>query len=84
AQVHNIVPKEGPVLTVEVAIRIAVAAWEPIYGASNIEKQKPYEAKLSDGIWYVQGSSPTGEVGGVAKAAIAQQTGVILRVSHGR
>jgi len=86
---HNYIPEQGLVPTAEVAIRIAVAVWEPIYGTSNIERQKPYKAILLDGVWYVEGSLPSGPagtvtVGGVAVAEIAQRDGKVLRVSHGK
>jgi len=81
---HSVSPKDGFVPTAEVAIRIAVAVWEPIYGAANIERQKPYRAKLTDGVWTVEGSLPPGWLGGVALAEISQSDARILRVSHGR
>jgi hypothetical protein len=81
---HNFIPEQGLVPTPEVAIRIAVAVWEPIYGSSNIERQKPFKAVLKDGVWYVEGSLPSNFAGGVAEAEIAQQDGKILRVSHGK
>jgi NTF2 fold immunity protein len=42
------------------AIRIAVAAWQPIYGAAHIAAEKPYHASLNRGIWTVTGSLPKG------------------------
>ena len=81
---HSYVPAQGLVPTSETAIRIAVAIWEPIYGASNIERQKPYQTTLKDGIWYVRGSLPPNVAGGVALAEISQQDARVLRVSHGK
>jgi hypothetical protein len=81
---HSVSPKDGFVPTAEVAIRIAVAVWEPIYGAANIERQKPYRATLANGVWTVEGSLPPQSVGGVALAEISQSDARILRVSHGQ
>ena len=44
-------PKDGFVPTKEVAIKIAVAVWEPIYGAEHIAAEKPYQARLTNGVW---------------------------------
>jgi hypothetical protein len=78
------VPDEGFVSSKEVAIKIAVAVWEPIYGAEKIAKEKPYRATLADGVWTVEGSLPKGKKGGVALARIAKKDGRILRVTHGK
>ena len=84
AQPHRYTPKEGFVPTDVVAIEIAVAVWKPIYGAAAIAKQRPFTAKLANGVWTVEGSLPAGHVGGTAIAEIAKADGQILRVSHGR
>lgn len=81
---HNAKPTVGYVPDAETAIRIAVAIWEPIYGRTQIEGQKPYRASLKDGIWTVEGSLPKGWIGGVALAQIAKDDGRILQVSHGQ
>jgi hypothetical protein len=82
-QVRDWVPPEGFVPNAETAIRIAVAVWEPIYGAAAIAGQKPYMARLQKGIWVVEGTVHT-EMGGAAVAAIMKSNGKVLRVSHGR
>jgi hypothetical protein len=81
---HNYKPKEGYVPDEKTAIRIAVAVWIPIYGEKEIEKEKPYQAKLDKGVWTVEGSLPEDWLGGVAVAEIAKDDGCILRVSHGK
>ncbi len=78
------VPDDGFVPSKEVAIKIAVAVWEPIYGAEKIAKEKPYRATLADGVWTVEGSLSKGSNGGVALARIAKKDGRILRVTHGK
>ncbi len=37
-------PKEGYVPDAKTAIKVAVAIWEPIYGAQQINEQAPYSA----------------------------------------
>lgn len=81
---HQFVPKDGFVPNAETAIRIAVAVWEPIYGADNIERQKPYRAQLVNGVWRVDGSLPPNTIGGTAHAEISQMDGRILSVLHTR
>jgi hypothetical protein len=77
-------PKDGFVPTREVAIKIAVAVWEPIYGAEQIAGERPYQARLTNGVWIVEGSLPRGTIGGVAEVEISKDDGRILRVSHGQ
>jgi NTF2 fold immunity protein len=81
---HSYVPDEGFIPSKEVAIKVAVAVWGPIYGAEKIAKEKPYRATLTDGVWTVEGSLPKGSKGGVALARIAKKDGRILRVTHGK
>jgi hypothetical protein len=78
------VPEEGFVPNKDVAIKIAVAVWEPIYGADKIAKQKPFRATIADGVWTVEGSLPKGMKGGVALAEVSKEDGRIIRVSHGK
>jgi hypothetical protein len=86
---HNYKPIEGYVPDEATAIRIAVAVWIPIYGEKKIEGEKPYRAKLDNGVWTVEGSLPKSKgsgivLGGVVEAEIAKDNGCILRVSHGK
>jgi hypothetical protein len=78
------VPDDGFVPSKEVAIKIAVAVWEPIYGPAKIAMEKPYRATLADGVWTVEGSLPEGSKGGVALAKISKKDGRILCVIHGK
>ena len=77
------IPKAGFVPDKVTAIKIAVAVWIPIYGEKEIEDQKPYEAVLKDGIWYVSGFLPEDFLGGTAEAEIVKENGKIIRISHG-
>jgi len=58
--------------------------WTPIYGKENIEWNKPYKARLKDGVLHVAGSLSETMVGGVAVAEIQKADATILRVSHGK
>jgi NTF2 fold immunity protein len=64
------------------AIKIAVAAWEPIYGVEHIARERPYHATLRGGVWIVTGSVPRGAMGGAALARISQKDGRVLFVTH--
>jgi len=77
-------PKGGFVPNQETAIRIAEAIWIPIYGAEEINREKPFIASLKNGVWFVHGSLPKGYNGGVAEAEIAKADGRIIRVIHGQ
>ncbi len=77
------VPKKEFVPDEETAIKIAEAAWTPIFGDS-LKNERPFHAKLVGDVWYVEGSLPEGALGGVAEAEIAKADGKILRVSHGQ
>jgi hypothetical protein len=78
------VPPDGFVPDAETAISVARAVWIPIYGAKQIDGQKPYEATLTGEVWTVTGSLPKGYSGGVAGAEISKKDGRIIRVSHDR
>jgi hypothetical protein len=80
----NYKPQNGYVPNAETAIKIAVAVWTPIYGKENIEKQKPYQATLRNGIWYVTGTLHNYTRGGVAEAEISKDDGRIIRIIHGK
>lgn len=81
-QISKYVPKDGFVPDAKTAIRIAVAVWSPIYGEKKIQREKPYKAKLKNGVWLVEGSLPKGYLGGVAYASISKRDGRILNVIH--
>ena len=82
--INNYKPQNGYVPDAETAIKIAVAVWTPIYGKGSIERQKPYQATLRNGIWYVTGSLPKNTLGGVAEAEISRDDGRIIRIIHGQ
>lgn len=81
---HSVMPEQGLVPDSATAIKIALAVWEPIYGAERLARQRPYRASLQDGVWYVAGTLPVNRLGGTAEAEISQTNGAVLRVSHGR
>ncbi len=81
---HNFQPENGYVPSKEIAIKIALAVWEPVYERKNIENQAPYNVVLEKGVWVVTGSLPDGWVGGVALIEIDKKTGKIIRMSHGQ
>ena len=75
-------PKNRYVPDEQTAIAIAVAVWIPIYGRQQIENEKPYKAKLNNGVWTVTGSLPEGFDGGTAVAEISQEDGRVLKIIH--
>ena len=75
-------PEGGFVPNKEVAIKIAVAVWEPWYGVERVASEKPYKAGLTNGVWTVEGTvrSDTGP----ATAQISKADGRILGVGFSR
>jgi len=53
------VPPRGFVPDSAAAVRIAIAAWIPIYGENMITAEKPFAATLQDSVWTVTGSAPS-------------------------
>lgn len=85
------VPREGYVPNSVTALRIAEAVLTPIYGEKQINSEKPFIAKLKDGVWTVQGTlhcpDGTGGItthcdGGTAEVRISKTDGRILFMMH--
>jgi hypothetical protein len=77
-------PPKGYVPDATTAIRIAEAVWIPIYGQAKLSDEKPFNARLVNGVWIVDGTLPGGGKGGTAHAEISKETGCILNVTHGK
>lgn len=80
-ETHSYKHQNGYVPDSETAIKIAEAAWFPIYG-ENIFKMKPFTAKLIDGVWHVRGTLQKLVLKGTPVAEISNDTGEILNVGH--
>jgi hypothetical protein len=78
------VPKEGIIPTKEVAIKVAEAVLNEIYGEKEIKDEKPFKVELKKGVWIIEGTLPADMVGGVAEIRISKQTGEVLYVMHGK
>ena len=76
-------PKEGFVPDEATAIAIAEAVLKPIYGAKQMESERPYHAKLINGVWWVGGTLPPKRVGGVAVIKISKRDARVLSLTHG-
>jgi len=77
-------PPKGYVPDATTAIKIAEAVWIPIYGKAKLSDEKPFNARLVNGVWNVQGTLPRGSMGGTAFAEISKETGCIIKVGHGK
>jgi len=84
-------PPEGYVPSSAIAVQIAEAVLIPVYGKAQIESEKPFTAKLKDGVWTVSGTlrCPDGKggttancVGGVAVVEISKVDARILSMIH--
>lgn len=74
----------GYVPNEETAIAIAVAVWRPLYGYWQIMSERPFQARLTNGVWQVRGTFHGGGAGGAAIAEISESNGCLLRVTHGK
>ena len=66
----------------------AIAAAKPElvrkFSAQKVARYAPYSAKLTDGVWHIQGHLPTHMLGGTPEAKVCQATGRVLNVYHTR
>jgi hypothetical protein len=90
-QVVSIV-KEAPVKTFaeplistgEVAIAVAEPVLFNIYGKQHIMKERPYEAYLINGYWYISGTLSEGRRGGTFEIIMEANNGRIVHLIHYR
>lgn len=75
-------PAHGPILDEQAAKAIAESVWTGIYGAKNIELEKPFLAAEAKGRWHVQGTIPREMLGGVAYIILAKEDGRVIKVWH--
>jgi hypothetical protein len=66
------------------AVRIAIAAWKPAYGADKIATQKPFSAVLIGRVWQVQPSSRNRFPGGRLYAEVVRLDGSIRTIRLNR
>lgn len=83
-------PDAGLVPDSMTAIRIAEAVMAPVYPATVLEAQRPFQAKLAGDVWTVSGTLPEAAtpghetIGGVAFIRICKRNGRILFLTHGK
>jgi hypothetical protein len=84
-------PERGYVPNSDTAVQIAEAVLVPVYGKKKIESERPFTAKLKDGVWTVSGTlhcsdgkgSTTAQCfGGVAVVTISKDDARILSMTH--
>ena len=84
-------PKSGYVADSETAVKIAEAVLIPVSGQKQIESERPFVARLKDGVWTVGGTLHCpGEKGvntiscdgGTAEVRIAKDDGHVLFMTH--
>ena len=78
------VPKNGFVPDSKTAIAVAEAVLRPIYGNDKVEAERPFSARLEQGVWHVERHFPDGDVGGVAMVQIRKSDAAIIFVLHGK
>lgn len=69
------------VLTEQDAISIATIKLTEMYGKENVEKEKPFHAKLDhDSIWIVTSNKPDNWIGGATIVTVRKSDGKIMNV----
>lgn len=66
------------------AVKVALAILEPIYGKKTLDGEQPFKAKLTKGVWHVEGSLPEGWLGGVAEIEFRKSDCQVLKIIHGK
>jgi len=91
AEAQSYAPKDGFVPDSMTAVKIAEAVLTPVYGKEKIESERPFKAKLENGVWTVNGTLhcsdgkggvTTSCVGGTAEVKLSKTDGRILRMIH--
>ena len=84
-------PSNGFVPDEATAVRVAEAVLIPVYGAKQIESERPFTAKLKNGVWTVEGTlrCPDGrsgfttcDEGGVATVKLSKEDARIISMIH--
>jgi NTF2 fold immunity protein len=73
----------------ETAVKIAEAVLVPVYGKKQIESERPFTAKLKDGVWRVSGTLHCSDgaeqcFGGVAVVEISKKDARVISMGHGK
>jgi hypothetical protein len=82
---ENYRPKNGYVSTPKMAAEIAEILAKNVYGAAEIEKQKPYLVSKQGRQWIIRGSFPQNPAmkGGSFEVRLSAADGRVLRMIHG-
>lgn len=77
-------PPQGFIPDEKTAIAVAEAVLFPVYGEGKIRSEEPFKATLKNGVWRVEGTLPSGYLGGVAELQMNKSDGKILKMIHGK
>jgi hypothetical protein len=75
-------PENGVVSSESIAKGVAHAYLKSTYPEDH--HLRPMTAILSNGVWTLTGTLPTGSIGGVAGIAICQSNGRVLEITHSK
>jgi NTF2 fold immunity protein len=91
AQAQSNAPKDGFVPDSTTAVKIAEAVLIPVYGKEKVESERPFKAKLENGVWTISGTLHCSDgkggaitlcKGGTAEVKVSKADGRILRMFH--
>lgn len=91
ANAQSYTPKDGFVPDSTTAVKVAEAVLIPVYGKETIEAERPFKAKLENGVWTVDGTlrCPDGKGGvttlcdgGTAQVKLSKADGRVIKMIH--
>ncbi len=76
------VPVGGYIKDKDVALKVAEAILDSVYGTDLIAKEKPLVVSLKGNVWTINGTLKAGYKGGVAEIRISKTSGKVLYLNH--
>jgi hypothetical protein len=73
-------PANGVVPNERTAVRIAEAAFEPVFGTEEVARYIPYHAQLKEEVWTIYGTLKPGSRGGTPMMTIRKQDAKVLEI----
>lgn len=70
--------------TKEIAVAVAEPVLFNIYGKQHIVRERPYEAYLINGYWYISGTLAEGYRGGTFEIIMEANNGRVVHLTHYR
>ena len=79
----NTTPRTLAIPDEATAVAVGTAILRPVYGGL-LWSERPFRATLTNGVWWVRGSLPSGSKGGVAEVYLSQTNSAVLDLFHSK